>query len=63
MNSSKGLVDFPLQNHIGSWLGLLWLAVFVLYIQCFQIYPEERAMQLLFGEAYRDYCSRVRRWL
>lgn len=48
---------------LGNWLGLMWLAVFMLYIQCFQIYPEERAMQLLFGEAYRDYCSRVRRWI
>ena len=48
---------------LGNWLGLLWLAVFMLYIQCFQIYPEERAMQLLFGDAYRDYCSRVRRWI
>ena len=48
---------------LGNWLGLLWLAVFMLYIQCFQIYPEERAMHLLFGDAYRDYCSRVRRWI
>ena len=46
----------------GSWLGPLWLALCLLYLQCFQIYPEERAMQALFGDSYREYCSSARRW-
>jgi protein-S-isoprenylcysteine O-methyltransferase Ste14 len=29
----------------------------------FQILPEERALAALFGEAFADYCVRVRRWL
>lgn len=36
---------------------------FVLYITQFQIVPEERAMAAKFGADYRDYKSRVRRWL
>jgi protein-S-isoprenylcysteine O-methyltransferase Ste14 len=37
--------------------------IFALYISRFQIAPEERAMAALFGAAYADYQSAVRRWL
>lgn len=37
--------------------------VFVAFITRFQIIPEERAMAERFGDAYRSYCQRVRRWL
>ena len=37
--------------------------VFVLFIDRFQIVPEERAMAARFGEVYAAYQSRVRRWL
>jgi protein-S-isoprenylcysteine O-methyltransferase Ste14 len=37
--------------------------LFVLYITRFQIRPEERVLQGLFGAEYFAYCSRVRRWL
>ncbi len=37
--------------------------VFVLYLHWFQIRPEEVILQEKFGDAYRDYCQRVRRWL
>jgi len=38
-------------------------ASFALYIQRFQIRPEERVLGSLFGQSYMDYARRVRRWL
>jgi len=37
--------------------------IFVLYITRFQIQPEERALQGIFGEEYITYAAGVRRWL
>jgi protein-S-isoprenylcysteine O-methyltransferase Ste14 len=49
------------------WLSNAWallvLPAFVLYMNRFQIWPEERALMALFGQDYREYHSRVRRWL
>jgi protein-S-isoprenylcysteine O-methyltransferase Ste14 len=44
-------------------LALLLVPVFVLYINRFQIEPEERALSSLFGGEYAAYRKRVRRWL
>ena len=44
-------------------LALLAVALFPAYIQAFQIPPEERALDRLFGEAYARYKERVPRWL
>jgi len=40
----------------------LILPGFVLYINRFQIKPEERALTRLFGQAFAAYATRVRRW-
>jgi len=42
---------------------LLGVAVFMSYITRFQIQPEERALEDLFGEDFRAYRASVRRWL
>lgn len=42
---------------------LLGPPVFVLYIDRFQIQPEERVLTGLFGVEYTKYTRRVRRWL
>ena len=47
----------------GAWLGLLLIIIFIGYITLFQILPEEKAMQDLFGETFEDYKARVRRWI
>jgi protein-S-isoprenylcysteine O-methyltransferase Ste14 len=39
------------------------LPTFVLYMNRFQIWPEERALKARFGQAFVDYTSQVRRWL
>lgn len=48
---------------LSSAWALLGPAAFVLYMNRFQIGPEEKALSALFGEAYSVYQSRVRRWL
>ena len=45
-----------------AWL-LLGPVVFVLYMNRFQIEPEEKALLALFGNGYAEYKARVRRWL
>jgi protein-S-isoprenylcysteine O-methyltransferase Ste14 len=44
-------------------LAFLFLPVYVLYINRFQIEPEERVLTSLFGETYVAYQARARRWL
>jgi protein-S-isoprenylcysteine O-methyltransferase Ste14 len=47
----------------GIIVGLLFLPLFVGYITFFQIIPEERAMIKIFGEDYKAYMKKVRRWI
>ena len=44
-------------------LPFLLLPGYMLYINRFQIAPEERALTSLFGREFADYQSRVRRWI
>lgn len=48
---------------LSSAWALLGPLVFVLYMNRFQIAPEERALSAMFGSDYSSYKSRVRRWL
>jgi protein-S-isoprenylcysteine O-methyltransferase Ste14 len=44
-------------------LAFLLLPAFILYMNHFQIKPEERALASLFGQEFTAYTSSVRRWL
>ena len=44
-------------------LPLLLLPAFILYMNRFQIRPEERALSARFGSEYATYMQSVRRWL
>ena len=44
-------------------LAVVFLPLYVVYINHFQIAPEERALTALFGETYVAYQARARRWL
>jgi protein-S-isoprenylcysteine O-methyltransferase Ste14 len=44
-------------------LAFIFLPVFVLYLNRFQIHPEERALASVFGKDFAAYQSKVRRWL
>lgn len=61
------LADLLLLAALAAWLGhvanIVWLVVFVLYMNRFQIRPEEAVLRTLFGTEYATYCARVRRWL
>lgn len=46
-----------------NFAGLLFVLVFIAYMTRFQIKPEERALQELFGAEYTEFSSRVRRWI
>jgi protein-S-isoprenylcysteine O-methyltransferase Ste14 len=50
-----------------TWLGrvapFVVLPAFVLYMNRFQIRPEERALERRFGAGFGRYAARVRRWL
>lgn len=42
---------------------LVFIPIFIAYINYFQIIPEEKALHGIFGQPYRDYKNKVRRWV
>ncbi len=49
--------------HLSSVWGFIGIPCFILYINRFQITPEERALKKLFGSEFDSYQEKVRRWL
>lgn len=49
-----------LQSDLSALLGPL---LFVVIMTALQIKPEEAALRAKFGEAYKAYCQRTRRWI
>lgn len=49
--------------YLSALLPFVGVPVFMLYITCFQIKPEERVLERLFGEEFLNYAARVRRWM
>jgi len=43
--------------------GLIISILFIFYMNFFQIIPEEKALENLFGKNYRNYRKTVRRWI
>lgn len=48
---------------LSSAAALVFLPLFVWYINRFQIAPEEKVLASLFGKEFADYKRRVRRWV
>jgi protein-S-isoprenylcysteine O-methyltransferase Ste14 len=57
------LLLFAWALYLTSILSLAGPAFFALYITRFQIVPEERVLDGLFGPSFVEYKKRVRRWL
>jgi protein-S-isoprenylcysteine O-methyltransferase Ste14 len=49
--------------YLGNLAALAGVPLFILYMNRFQIAPEERALEARFGAEYIAYRTRVRRWL
>jgi protein-S-isoprenylcysteine O-methyltransferase Ste14 len=48
--------------YLGNAFNTLLAAVFVMYMNRFQIVPEEIVLKKHFGKEYEQYCVRIRRW-
>lgn len=48
---------------LASAWSVLMIGVYILYLNRFQIYAEERALTEIFGVKYQQYQAKVRRWL
>lgn len=57
------LILLALGLAFGNAFNALLAAAFVIFMNRFQIIPEERALLILFRKAYQQYCLNVRRWL
>jgi protein-S-isoprenylcysteine O-methyltransferase Ste14 len=49
--------------YLGNGLSLIFLPIFVAYMNRFQIHPEERHLEQKFGAEFANYAARVRRWV
>jgi protein-S-isoprenylcysteine O-methyltransferase Ste14 len=49
--------------YLGNLFSLLLATGFVPYMNRFQIRPEERALEKIFGAGFNDYKKQVRRWI
>ena len=55
------LIAYPV--FLANAYALVLLIAFVLYLNRFQILPEERALEIMFGEDFLSYKAKVHRWL
>ncbi|MDU0355405.1 isoprenylcysteine carboxylmethyltransferase family protein [Paraglaciecola aquimarina] len=44
-------------------LGFIAIPLFILYMNHFQIKPEEQIVESIFNDEYREYKNKVRRWI
>jgi len=57
------LIIIALAVYLQNIASFFIIPLFIAYITRYQIIPEERMLTILFGEDYKDYCQKVRRWL
>ena len=57
------LILFGVSLILGTLPGMLMVPAFMWAVTCFVILGEEHMLEAEFGDAYREYKARVRRWL
>jgi protein-S-isoprenylcysteine O-methyltransferase Ste14 len=57
------LILFAWAIFLASAPALLLIPVFIIYMNFFQIRPEERALAARFGREFESYTAQVRRWI
>lgn len=57
------LILFGWAWYLANYLAFLLLPSFIIYLNRFQIQPEERYMVQKFGDEFKAYAARVRRWI
>ncbi len=63
MYVSNALMYTGFASLLGATWALVFLPLLIIYTQVAVILPEERFLTRHFGDAYRAYAARVRRWL
>ena len=57
------LMLFSIALFLKNFISFLIIPLFILFITKNQILPEEEALENIFGEEYRNYKNKVRRWI
>jgi protein-S-isoprenylcysteine O-methyltransferase Ste14 len=50
-------------GYLANPVSLIAVPCFIVYMNRFQIVPEEKVLELLFKSEFKSYMTRVRRWL
>jgi protein-S-isoprenylcysteine O-methyltransferase Ste14 len=48
---------------VNTWWLLIFLPIMLIYMHYFVVRREKRQLEKIFGDEYRQYCDRVRRYL
>ena len=57
------LMLFSIALFLKNFISFLIIPLFILFITKNQILPEEEALEKIFGEEYKNYKNKVRRWI
>ena len=57
------LMLFSIALFLKNFISFLIIPLFVIFINKNQILPEEQILENIFGEEYRNYIKKVKRWI
>ena len=57
------IILFSIALYLKNLISFLVIPLYMLFITKYQIIPEEEALENIFGEEYKSYKNKVRRWI